>query len=156
MSLLCQLQPFMMVPAASLLISMLHLYTPVLGGSFILLIISSSKYLKKKSELRNRQFCIFEKIKSQRTTSFRYFKKFRIKASSIYSKNLKEPLGFMKEPADLWVGIFTFFMKIWLYSRAQYGHIKTNTYLTNLPNHGIPWSAFGNAEQSSTSKCALL
>jgi hypothetical protein len=53
----------MVVPAASLLISMLHLYTPVLGGSFILLIIAFSKYLKKKSELKNHQFCIFEKIR---------------------------------------------------------------------------------------------
>ncbi len=142
MSLLCQSQPFMMVPAASLLISMLHLYTPVFSGSFILLIVAFSKYLKKKSELRNCQFGIVEKIrvkeppvsgieKNQNKGQFHLFQKPQ-RTTGFHEITSRSLGGYFHSFRENW--------EPWLYSKAQYGHIKTNTYLTYLHKHGIPWS----------------
>ncbi len=58
----------------------------MLGGSLIVKRTACSGYLFKKTESKNcGHFWVFEKNPTQRVACFRYF------------KNLKEPLGFMKE-----------------------------------------------------------
>jgi hypothetical protein len=86
-------------------------------------------------------------------------KKIRIKASSIYFKNLKEPLGFMKEPADLWVGIFTVFMKIgshgYTVERSMVTSKQTPILQTSLTmaSPGPPLVMLNNLQQGSVHFC---
>ncbi len=90
----------------------------------------------RKSESKNHQFKVFEK--NQNKGQFHLFQKHQ-RTTGFHertSRSLGGSCGYTVEPSMV--------------------TSKQTPNLTNLPNHGIPWSTFGNAVQSSTRQCALL